>query len=315
MMQNRKLYNLIGMLLFSVTLTAQDDQLVFQLRDNIREAFDRIQAQDTVSVESELEDEVASNYFHGIRMLNPEKYKEQSKAGEIIRYYYSTDGIFEILTEWKADTIISDPFFFLSKKLDDLELKRIKSDDTISLDEPSRIRLRYLVARNEYNQKVLRIKRSSPSAPDKQKAISKVESQNVKLKSHEYGKLQPKAKDTPVAMKDPMKVVTVDPQILEKYPPVIIPPNLSSGQQTMCSLFLSKDKYATLIVDNQDIPEASVFLDKKFIDTVDKVKNGILVKSKHLYDFVIQLNDSVFCQGKISLGPNERKSTGCISPK
>ncbi len=314
MVPNKKLSVVIFGILFSVNLVAQDDLPLFELKDNIRGAFEQLKKNDTVSIDTELEQEVALNYFQGIRMFRPENYKDENKAKELIQYYYSPQGIFEILAEWKADTVFSDAFYFLSGKID-LELKKIKSGDTITMDESSKTRIRYLVARNEYNQKEVGKRREIISNPDQPKAIPNRELGNRKFRIREAERARVLTKDTLSAAKDPTKVITVDKKILGKHPPVLIPPNVGSNQMVLMSLFGSKNKYATLIIDGPDIPDASVFLDKKFIDTVGRVKNGILVRSKHLYDFEIQFNDSIFCQNRISLEPKERKTTGCCLPK
>jgi hypothetical protein len=80
------------------------------------------------------------------------------------------------------------------------------------------------------------------------------------------------------------------------------------------SLSLAKNKYATLIIDEPELSDASIYLDNKFIDTVANVKNGILVRSKHKYNFELRQNKSVLCQNQFALEPNEKKATSCKQP-
>lgn len=308
----RKIITLAGLFLLASSLHAQYDLLIFQLRDNVRTAFDQLQKADAIYVEDELKDDFALNYLHGIRIYKPENCVDEIKADEIIRYYYSPDGIFEILAEWKADTIHSDPLHFISKRIDPY-VKKIKPNDTIDMDEASKIRMRYLLARHEYERKYLSKQKATVANPDRQNQVRQKATGDRQLRTAARRPAGVIVRDTIATTKNPREVIKVDPKNLKKYQP-LLPPNPDYDNMVKMSLFMSKNKYATLLIDEPDLPNASIYLDKKFIDTVENVKNGILVRSKHLYNFELQLNDTVLCQNQFTLKPNEQKATSCKQP-
>ena len=74
------------------------------------------------------------------------------------------------------------------------------------------------------------------------------------------------------------------------------------------------NKYATLIINEPDKPEAEMYLDGKFIKELKKIKNGIKVQSNHHYEYEIKLENTVYCNDTITLGPKDKKTIKCQNP-
>jgi len=321
---------------FSFCTFAQDDVSPIQLKENIKIAFDNFKIKDSVSLESDLEEEVKANYVMNFVNLKPEYFNNKDKARELIQYYSTSDGIEEILHGWKmqADSLdvllpignyLFQNIYLGSEKSDEITRNNLPASDANTSDSPKSVES----APRKPLDKTSAEKGHMIGKHIPQGATQTVKHQDVNVQAMETKRMETVADNHTALEKERAVFINYDKneRTIKKFSPKkmeierlaavvrlqnTLPTTDTRSQQTVRMLTTNtKNKYATLIINEPDKPEAEIYLDGKFIDELVKIKNGILVRSKHLYEYEIKLEDAIYCKDTITLAPKEKKTTMC----
>lgn len=95
----------ITILIYSFSSSAQVDSIL--LRQNILIAFENYETKDSITMDSQLGEELRNGYFLGYKNLDYKNISDENKAKELIQYYFTPDGIESIFRSWiiQSDTL------------------------------------------------------------------------------------------------------------------------------------------------------------------------------------------------------------------
>lgn len=321
--------------LFSFVSFAQEDSIPAQLKQTIQTAFDNYKLKDSISIDSELGEELVEGYYQGFIDLDPKIFHDE-KLKDLFKYYATQEGIEGLFRDWMVQSDILDSVFTIGEFLRaniliDFEKPgqentqkpeppkgTTSSSQSTSVETTGRDRMvRERVSDRQFahsqrlgmDQRVMSRNRTAEVKPQGSQMASETQVR-VKHNMDEVAfkkipdkmliartmEFEEKRKLAISQLQDSIRLSPVDSQSIKTY--------------KMLSIN-TPNKYATLIINEPDKPTANIFLNGKLMGELVKIKNGIKVRSKRQYNYEIKLVDAVYCSDTITLAPKEKRITKC----
>jgi hypothetical protein len=321
----------IAISIYSLPTFAQVDSV--QLKQNILTAFENYETKDSITMDSHLGEELKNSYYLGYKYLDIKDFTDENKANKLIQFYSTTEGIESIFRNWMIQSDTLDFIFPIDRFLHlNILLGSQKSEDETNTDvktepnsqvnnttvEPTQNETpKHEMSRGSkrYNQHVERSETSGIS----RHGIAEVKPNENKTEIESQVTYKPKFTEQAVEM-DPKIMLPTRTFEFERqrimaisnlqHPviPIINPNSQKQAEMLTCN---TPNKYAILIINEPDKPEAEMYLDGKFIKELKLIKNGVRVWSNHRYEYEIKLENTVYCKDTITLVPRDKKTVKC----